>query len=98
VEEAAVDRRNGHRPELRAEALRISQVLAGLRYPAAKWQVLAEADHYGADVASRAQLWTLPAGTYADLSGVLGQLGLLEPGATVPAQRRRLRSVPRPRR
>ena len=67
----------GNGRDVRADARRISQVLAGLRYPAARWQVLAEADHYGADSASRAQLWALPTGVYDDLSSVLVELGLL---------------------
>jgi hypothetical protein len=101
VEEAAVDRRtgnthdgNGH--DVRADAQRISQVLAGLRYPAARWQVLAEADHYGADSASRAQLWALPTGVYDDLTSVLVGLGLLDRNGQRP---RAKAAVPRrPRR
>jgi hypothetical protein len=44
--------------------LRISQVakvLAGLSYPAAKWQIIAQADHYGPPQPIRAALWALPA-------------------------------------
>lgn len=42
----------------------IAAVLADLAYPAAKWQVLAEADYYGANVEVRALLWALPSGSY----------------------------------
>jgi hypothetical protein len=101
VEETAVDRRtgsthggNGH--DARADAQRISQVLANLRYPAARWQVLAEADHYGADSTSRAQLWTLPTGVYDDLSDVLVELGLL--ARTGPRPRTKASVPRRPRR
>jgi hypothetical protein len=79
-----------HRPDARgarAQAQRIAQVLAGLAYPAAKWQILAEADHYGADSASRAQLWSLPARIYPGLGDVLAALGLV-------ALERRARSRP----
>jgi hypothetical protein len=87
-----VDRRTGNPDDgngrdISADAQRISQVLAGLRYPAARWQVLAEADHYGADSASRAQLWTLPAGVYEDLSSVLVELGLLARNGRRPRTR-----------
>ena len=70
----------------RAEVERIGQVLVGLSFPAARWQVLAEADHYGADSVSRAQLSTLPIGTYPDLAEVLAALGLF-------VSNRRLRAV-----
>jgi hypothetical protein len=89
----AVTRIDGDRSGVRAAAVRISQVLAELDYPAAKWEVLAEADHYGADMASRAQLWALPAGTYPDLTSVLVGLGLV--GAPPPGPRG---GLPRPRR
>lgn len=55
---------------------RIGQVLHGLSFPAARWQVMAEADHYGADSVTRAQLSTLPIRTYPDLAEVLAALGL----------------------
>jgi hypothetical protein len=50
---------------------RVSQVLAGMVYPAAKWQLVMQAEAYGADAATRAELWALPTGTYADLRSVL---------------------------
>ncbi len=75
---------------------RITQVLAGLEYPAARWQVLAEADHYGADSASLAQLWTLRAGTYRNLGSVLAELGLVAVVRT-PANRPGPRTAPRRR-
>jgi len=90
-----VNGRRAHRPEVPADVQRISDVLADLCYPAQKWQVLAEADHYGADSASRSQLWALPAGTYPDLDSVLEELGLTGPPR---GHRSPVRGLPRPRR
>jgi hypothetical protein len=50
---------------------RVSQVLAGMVFPAAKWQLVMQSEAYGADAATRAELWALPTGTYADLRSVL---------------------------
>lgn len=50
---------------------RVSQVLAGMVFPAAKWQLVMHAEAYGADAATRAELWALPTGSYADLKSVL---------------------------
>jgi hypothetical protein len=80
------------RRDVRADVQRIAHVLADLEYPAEKWRVLAEADHYGADAQTRAQLWALPAGLYEDLNGVLARLGLPPDGAVV---RSPARSAPR---
>jgi hypothetical protein len=77
-----VDRQEGR--QRRAESMGIAQVLDGLRFPAARWQVIAQADYYGADAVTRAQLVTLPVGAYTDLGAVLVALGLL-----VPDRRRR---------
>ncbi|MHA6629605.1 DUF2795 domain-containing protein [Pseudonocardia sichuanensis] len=60
-----------HRSDSRSDVERLSQVLTGTRYPAAKWQLIMQAEEYGADVATRAQLWALPSGTYRDLRAVL---------------------------
>jgi hypothetical protein len=72
---------------------RIAQVLDGLRYPAERWQVIAQADHYGADSVTRAQLVALPVRAYVDLGAVLVALGLFVPDrrlrTTTPAARRR---------
>jgi uncharacterized protein DUF2795 len=78
-----------YRRSLRADTQRISQVLAGLDFPAAKWQLIMYAEEYGADSTTRADLWSLPTGIYTDLSRVLAALGL------VP-QPTRLRTVQRP--
>jgi hypothetical protein len=60
-----------YRRNPRADAERVTQVLAGLDYPAAKWQILMHAESYGADAFTRAELWALPTGEYADLDTVL---------------------------
>jgi hypothetical protein len=66
-----------YRRSLRADTQRISQVLAGLDFPAAKWQLIMYAEEYGADSTTRADLWSLPTGVYTDLSRVLAALGLV---------------------
>ena len=52
-------------------AERVCQVLAGMAFPAAKWQLVMQAEEYGADAATRAELWALPAGCYADVQAVV---------------------------
>jgi Protein of unknown function (DUF2795) len=66
-----------YRRNLRADIQRISQVLAGLDFPAAKWQLIMYAEEYGADSTTRADLWSLPTGVYIDVSRVLAALGLV---------------------
>lgn len=61
----------------RAAVARLDQVLTGLAFPAAKWELIMHAEHYGADARSRAELWSLPAGTYPDRHAVLAALGLV---------------------
>jgi hypothetical protein len=74
-----------YRRNPRADAERVSQVLAGLVYPAAKWQILMHAEHYGADAYTRAELWALSTGVYSDLAAVLQALSC--DGPAVPRQR-----------
>jgi hypothetical protein len=47
-----------YRRTTRADVARIGHVLAGLTYPAAKWQIVGQADAYGADAVTTAQLWS----------------------------------------
>lgn len=68
----------------RDDAQRISQVLAGLPFPAAKWQIVMQAEDYGADAATRAELWALPAHGYPDLSAVLVALGIVAARPSYP--------------
>lgn len=78
----------------RADAVRLAQVLSGTAFPAAKWQLVIHAEDYGADARTRADLWRLPAGTYADLGAVLVALGLPAPGPGAPAPRDGHRGAP----
>lgn len=68
-----------YRRNSRAVAARLGQVLAGLAFPAAKWQLIMYAEDYGADAESRVELWSLPAGSYADLHTVFAALGVARP-------------------
>ena len=56
------------------DAERLTQVLDGVAYPAAKWQLIMYAEEYGADAATRADLWALPPGEYPDLVAVLAAI------------------------
>jgi hypothetical protein len=58
----------------RVDPTRIADVLAGVPYPARTWQLLAQADHYGADRHTHIELSRLPQGTYRDLDTVLDAL------------------------
>jgi hypothetical protein len=77
----------------RADTVRLAQVLSGTAFPAAKWQLVIQVEDYGADARSRADMWRLPAGTYADLGAVLVALGLPAPGGA-PAHRDGYREAP----
>lgn len=60
------------RPDSRmAITRRLTWVLDDLRFPAATWQLIACAHHYGADVHSLSELAELPARSYADLAEVV---------------------------
>ena len=74
----------------------LRQVLAGLRYPARWWEILALADMYGIAAFQRAELARLPQELYADLDHILHALTNPDrprPGADPP---RRARRVVRP--
>jgi hypothetical protein len=64
----------------------IAATLAGVVYPARTWRLLAQADHYGADVHTRALLARLPVEVYANLEAVMSALRQLHPAgpATSP--------------
>jgi len=68
---------------------RIRYVLAGVTFPAAKWQLIMHAEDYGADAATRADLWALPARTYDGVAAVIAALGL-----TAAPPRRGFRAAP----
>lgn len=68
------------------DAMRITKVLAGLDFPALRWQILAQADYYGADAQSSAELAALPIGIYKDLSAVIRAIRARQPtGGPVPS-------------
>jgi hypothetical protein len=60
---------------------RIADVLAGVPYPARSWQLLAQADYYGADRHTRTELSRLPIGTYRDLNAVVETLRDIYPSS-----------------
>ncbi|MBW0136186.1 DUF2795 domain-containing protein [Pseudonocardia abyssalis] len=68
---------------------RIRHVLAGVAFPAAKWQLIIHAEDYGADASTRTELWGLPAGTYDGLGAVVAALGW-----AAPPPRREYRPTP----
>ena len=52
----------------------VRQVLAGLTYPAEKWQILTQAELYGADVGTVTELHRLPAKEYRSPTEVTSAL------------------------
>ena len=73
----------------RADVARVRHVLAGVTFPAAKWQLIIHAEDYGADATTRSDLWRLAAGVYPDIQAVLAALGMV-----APAPREGYRSAP----
>ena len=65
----------------RTDPVRVAAVLAGVAYPARTWQLLAQADYYGADTHTHAELRCLPVGSYESLDAVLAALRRLSPAA-----------------
>ncbi|QJY44694.1 DUF2795 domain-containing protein [Pseudonocardia broussonetiae] len=72
-----------------ADVQRVRHVLSGLAFPAAKWQLIIHAEEYGADAATRTDLWALPTGTYDSAAAVVAAMGL-----TAAPPRRSFRSAP----
>jgi hypothetical protein len=66
---------------------RLADVLAGVPYPASTWQLLAQADYYGADRHTRTELSRLPIGTYRDLNAVVAALREVYPSSPRTARR-----------
>ncbi|HEX3647409.1 MAG TPA: DUF2795 domain-containing protein [Pseudonocardiaceae bacterium] len=64
-------------------------VLAGLDFPARRWQILAQADFYGADIVTTLRLRRLPPDqSYRDLGEVLETLArTARPSEAVPGDR-----------
>ena len=67
-------RSNSHVDNSGVDAERVSQTLAGIAFPAAKWQLIMRVEEHGADATTRADLWALPTGSYRDLAAVLAAL------------------------
>ena len=65
----------GHTPVMDVQRERIvRQVLQGLRYPAEKWQIVTQAELYGADAETKLELHALPARRYRDTTEVTAAL------------------------
>jgi len=52
----------------------VRQVLRGLHYPAERWQVITQAELYGADVGTRERLHELPTRRYRSCTDVAAEL------------------------
>jgi hypothetical protein len=53
---------------------RIEAALSDVQFPVARWRLLAQADHNGADNLTRTQLRDLPPGEYRSLANVVHAL------------------------
>jgi hypothetical protein len=54
--------------------LSLRQVLRGLSYPAERWQIITQAELFGADVATRSRLHDLPKRRYRSSTDVTSAL------------------------
>lgn len=52
----------------------VAAVLDGLRFPAYRWEVIAQAELYGTDMVTRRRLHRLPARLYADCDDVAAEV------------------------
>jgi hypothetical protein len=81
--------------------LRVAAVLEQLRFPAVRWQIIAEADHYGADWQTRTELERLPIGNYLDVAAVVSMISASSrpPVRRVPSPGARpaMKPLPEPR-
>jgi hypothetical protein len=65
----------------------IATVLDGIAFPARTWQLLAQADYYGAGGGRiRADLGRLPNRVYPSLAAVIATLGSLSAACPAPQQ------------
>lgn len=60
------------------EELAVRQVLRGLRFPAERWQVITQAELYGADGHTRSLLHELPRRRYRSTSDVAAAMDEFE--------------------
>jgi hypothetical protein len=58
----------------------IQQMLAGLEFPAARWQVVAQACYWGATPECLRELGALPVRDYRDVPDIAGELARLRAG------------------
>lgn len=56
------------------EPARLAEVLAGLHYPAQKWEVIACAEIWGVDLETRRKLYGLPVRSFGNLREVVDSL------------------------
>jgi hypothetical protein len=66
------DTRRPGRVDPRSSAVQV--ILAELRFPAARWQIIAEAQHYGAPQPYLAKIFDLPVRPYRSLTEVVAEL------------------------
>lgn len=65
----------------------VQQVLVGLTFPAQRWQLIAQAQYYGAGPAYTAELTQLPARTYQSMREVAAELARLRTRHAWPSRR-----------
>ena len=58
---------------------RLRYVLDGLTFPVDRWELIARAEHYGADAATLHDLRDLPPRRYGSLTDVIGPDSLIWP-------------------
>jgi hypothetical protein len=81
------------------DALRLTSLLADLRFPARKWELTTYAEDRGADGTSRRELAGLPEGLYRDLDAVVSMVSAAKQAASrhTAATSVSPKSVPSPR-
>jgi hypothetical protein len=60
--------------KIAAVRMRLEAMLESVRFPAARWQLVAAADHHGADHVTLQALRELWAATYPDAAGVIDEI------------------------
>ncbi|MFP5021658.1 DUF2795 domain-containing protein [Pseudonocardia phyllosphaerae] len=85
-------------PAQEVERLRhnLRRVLAGLHWPAARWQILAEAEAWGVSGVVRHQLVPLPEGRYPSVDAIVEMLVALARGGVHPGRPARPGQPPSP--
>ena len=70
------------------DSVGIRDVLAGVRFPAPRWQLVAHAQHWGATPSCITELVTLPVREYRNLSDVAAAIAQQRSAAHRPAEPR----------